>query len=218
MRARQHASQVRTTTMERRPNATSVSPAVIGHPCPTGRQVALLGQRVGAQTRPCHWKNALFPPQPLGVEACNIYRKWVIGARDSDLARWRSVGYEVCRTEIIELHRFFEGWFAGTTDDFARFDRSIARDFTMVGPGGDRRTRDEVVRGLIDGHGTRKLAIRIESVEARSLGDAFLLARYEEWLDEKGRVSTALFRERSDAPNGIEWVTVHETWLPSRPG
>ena len=84
----------------------------------------------------------------------------------------------------------------------------------MVGPGGERRDRDAVVRSLLDSHGSRTLAIRVENAESWALGGGLLLARYEEWLDDKGRVSSALFRENSDAPNGIEWVTVHETWLP----
>ena len=143
-----------------------------------------------------------------------MYRGWSKSPFCGVLRRWPAVSHEVCRTEIVELHRFFESWFGGTIDDFSRFDRSVAGDFTMVGPGGERRDRDAVVRSLLDSHGSRTLAIRVENAESWALGGGLLLARYEEWLDDKGRVSSALFRENSDAPNGIEWVTVHETWLP----
>jgi hypothetical protein len=44
-----------------------------------------------------------------------------------------------------------------------------------------------------------------------------LLATYEEWQviegETRGRLSTALFRNREGTPNGIEWVHLHETWM-----
>ena len=119
------------------------------------------------------------------------------------------------RTEIEELHRFFERWLRGDEDDFSRCDRALARDFTMVGPGGEVRSRDALVRGLLDAQGKRPVSIRIRSLEEIELAPELALARYEEWHGDQGRVSTALFRARGDAPNGIEWVTVHETWLPA---
>lgn len=40
---------------------------------------------------------------------------------------------------------------------------------------------------------------------------------YEEWQDtgqgERGRISSVLFRRRERAPNGVEWLHVHETWI-----
>ena len=120
----------------------------------------------------------------------------------------------VVRTEIEELHRFFERWLGGEENDFSRCDRALAHDFTMVGPGGEVRSREALVKGLLDAHGKRPVAIEIRNFEMRELANELALARYEEWQDDRGRVSTALFRVRGDAPNGIEWVTVHETWLP----
>ena len=44
------------------------------------------------------------------------------------------------RLEIVELHRFFEGWLGGTLPaDEASFNRltsALAEDFEMVGPDG----------------------------------------------------------------------------------
>jgi hypothetical protein len=31
--------------------------------------------------------------------------------------------------------------------------------------------------------------------------------------ESRGRLSTALFRERDDTPNGVEWLHVHEVWI-----
>jgi hypothetical protein len=51
------------------------------------------------------------------------------------------------------------------------------------------------------------------------VGD-ILLVTYEEWQQSgdqtTARLSTALFRDKPDAPNGLEWLHVHETWLPDR--
>jgi hypothetical protein len=47
------------------------------------------------------------------------------------------------------------------------------------------------------------------------------LCTYEEWQTDRhgdgvetGRLSTVLFREAPDAPGGVAWLHVHETWLP----
>ncbi|MFX0092506.1 MAG: hypothetical protein ACFFBD_12150 [Candidatus Hodarchaeota archaeon] len=43
------------------------------------------------------------------------------------------------------------------------------------------------------------------------------MTTYEEWQEIDGqtiaRLSTALFRKCFDAPNGVEWLHAHETWL-----
>jgi hypothetical protein len=47
---------------------------------------------------------------------------------------------------------------------------------------------------------------------------ALCLVTYEEWQHlsgtASGRISSAWFRARSDTPHGVEWLHVHETWLP----
>lgn len=112
----------------------------------------------------------------------------------------RSDASLVVRTEIEELHRFFERWLRGDEEDFSRCDRALARDFTMVGPGGEVRSRDALVQALLDAHGKRPVDIEIRRFEMRELANELALARYEEWQDGRGRVSTALFRVRADAP------------------
>ena len=45
------------------------------------------------------------------------------------------------------------------------------------------------------------------------------LLRYQEWQERDGRstgrLSSAVFRDRHDAPNAVEWLHLHETWLPN---
>ena len=126
------------------------------------------------------------------------------------------------RREIGELHAFFEQWLAGklpeTADAFARVEAVLAPDFTLVAPSGqetDRATIAVRLRGLWN---TRP-RVRIWIEQFRLLLDAppLLVARYEEWQEGSAgntrRISTAVFRAAPTAPNGVQWVRVHETWI-----
>ena len=52
----------------------------------------------------------------------------------------------------------------------------------------------------------------IETITCRQEGGAAFMACADGTIT--GRVSTAVFRERADTPNGLAWLHVHETWLP----
>lgn len=123
-----------------------------------------------------------------------------------------------CESEIIGLHAFFERWLAGETDDLSRCEAVLADGFAMVGPGGNLIDRETLLENLRAAHGERVVGIRIENYAERTIGDELRVATYEEWQDEqgteRGRLSTALFRARADTPFGVEWLHVHETWLP----
>jgi hypothetical protein len=125
--------------------------------------------------------------------------------------------------EIVELHQFFEAWFTGklsqTETDYTRFAQVMATGFTMVSPDGVLLDRDPLLKSLYDAHNKRRdTRIWIKNVQLRQQhGDIFIVT-YEEWQSEKdvqtARLSTVVFRQKSDAPNGLEWLLVHETWLP----
>lgn len=130
------------------------------------------------------------------------------------------------RREVEELHRFFEDWFSGrceaTDAAFARFERVLADDFEIVTPDGavlDRTTILDAVRG---GHGSGPMRIWIEKYRARSTDGGLHLATYEEWQTRddvtRGRLSTVLFRAGPGGDDEMQWVHVHETWLPDGPG
>ena len=126
------------------------------------------------------------------------------------------------RREIEGLHAFFEEWLAGKLPDtaaaFARVESVLAPDFTLVDPSGqeaDRATMAALLRGLWN---TRPVVhIWIEQFRLLLAAPPLLLARYEEWQEGSAgnsvRVSTALFRTAPQAPNGVQWVRVHETWV-----
>lgn len=131
-----------------------------------------------------------------------------------------------CEDEVLGLHRFFERWYRGeleaSGEDFARVSDVLTEDFRMVEPGGGVVARGELLTGLRSNHGTKPAGfrIRIENVFYRTLGRGLAAVTYEEWHEAgtrvKGRVSTAIFRDQANTPNGVEWVHVHETWLPGQ--
>ena len=136
---------------------------------------------------------------------------------------------EVCKKEITELHRFFVDWMTGalprSADAFARVADALADDMTMINPEGEVMACPPLLTALDGAHAVFKepgqtFRIWIENYDCRFVSGDLCLATYEEWQDRsgevKGRLSTVLFRRRAGAPNGVEWLHVHETWLPAR--
>ena len=126
--------------------------------------------------------------------------------------------------EIVELHEFFVGWLGGalpaTDGVFSRLTDTVAEEFLLIGPNGERTPRARLIAELRAGHGSRSgWTMWIENAELRFRAAGLVVATYEEWQRYAdgtitGRVSTAVFRERADTPNGLAWLHVHETWLP----
>lgn len=76
--------------------------------------------------------------------------------------------------------------------------------------------------GMREAHGVHvdadpPLDVAVRNVRHRLSRDDLCLLTYQEWQrwgdEETGRQSSVLFRERASAPNGVEWVHLHETWL-----
>lgn len=135
-----------------------------------------------------------------------------------------------CRTEVVELHRFFEDWFAGRIandeGELARFGGVLAAGFEIITPEGELRSRQDILEAVRGGHGANRdpgerFRIWIEEYRGRALSADVHVCTYQEWQEKPGllraRLSTALFRRRAATPNGVEWVHVHEVWLPEFP-
>ncbi len=132
---------------------------------------------------------------------------------------------ETCEREVVQLHQFFEQWLTGRTErSEAVLDRlasALAEDFEIVSPSGTRSDRTRLLRTLGAAHGSHRsqgLRIWVENVRGRALADGLYLATYEEWQQvgeqaPRGRLSTAVFQRAPDAPGGVRWLHVHETWL-----
>lgn len=126
-----------------------------------------------------------------------------------------------CEREIIELHEFFQSWYRGETRDFSRVEQALHPDFNLISPKGVVRTREQLLQEIHRGGGGRAGAdfeIWITNCTCRVVEFGLALMTYEEWqrLDDRkaGRLSSALFRVKAETPNGVEWMHLHETWLP----
>jgi hypothetical protein len=124
--------------------------------------------------------------------------------------------------EIVELHRFFVAWYDRRTaaeTDFERFDRVMGPGMQMIPPAGVLLDRDTIVayvqsnRGIFDGD----FAIEIAEIRPAWEADGAIAVTYIERQTRAGektaRRATALFTESSSAPNGVEWLHLHETWM-----
>lgn len=136
---------------------------------------------------------------------------------------------DACKKEITDLHRFFAEWMTGvlprTGEAFARAAQVLADDMTMITPEAEVMACPPLLKALEASHGAfappdKHFRIWIENYDCRFVSGDLCLATYEEWQDRsgdvKGRLSTVLFRSCDGAPNGVEWVHVHESWLPEQ--
>ncbi|MFQ5640515.1 MAG: hypothetical protein ACE5IR_21245 [bacterium] len=128
--------------------------------------------------------------------------------------------------EIHQLHQFFEDWFSGkladTDENFSRLQGVLAENFQIISPDGRVTTKADLAPALRKAHASRARAkkpfrIWIENIQIRLEHSSNPVATYEEWQEidgeTKARISTVIFKARGDAPNGLEWLHVHETWL-----
>ncbi len=122
--------------------------------------------------------------------------------------------------EVTELHDFFEGYFLGTlpADDLVRLEAALADDFTILSPDGSVSTRDATIHAIRQGHDhTKSLKITITEPSLLIASDEVVVARYVENHEltngSNHRWSIVAFRKDPDGPNGLRWVTVHETWV-----
>ena len=120
--------------------------------------------------------------------------------------------------EVDELHAFFEAYFLGRIDSLDRFESVLAPGFTIVDPTGSVQTRAETLESVRSAHAhTNQLSIVTSDHSLLYEQDGFVLGRYIEThhLTERTnrRLSTVGFVAALDKPNGLAWVTVHETWL-----
>jgi hypothetical protein len=136
---------------------------------------------------------------------------------------------ERCRAEVVELHQFLEAWsnaeLPPTDEAFARFGGVLAASFLIIDPDGSMIGRQPIVDAIRGAHGRWRATpgrIRIENYRLHHAAGGLALATYEEWHDlpaapEKtvGRLSSVLFGPNDSAPNGLEWLHLHEAWIPS---
>ena len=129
-----------------------------------------------------------------------------------------------CEQEILDLHAFIEAWLVGSAPRaataFARFADVLHPRFVMIDIRGAVRDRDELLATFESAHGQNRdgIEVAIGELDCRLERDDVCLMTYLESqrLEQvtTRRFSTALFVPHADAPNGVAWVHLHETWIP----
>jgi hypothetical protein len=130
-----------------------------------------------------------------------------------------------CEKEVIELHRFFEEWLNGTIansdETLSRVNTALGDDFLIISPNAKQTKKPALLHSLKNSHGAwNNGRIWIKHINRRLLNNDLCLITYEEWQNkgdgenDRGRLSSALFRKNKEAPCGVQWVHLHEVWIP----
>jgi len=135
---------------------------------------------------------------------------------------------EQCEKEVIELHKFFEQWFKSEIENndelLARLEDVLSEEFLLITPTGSVSSREQVITQIKNGYGSRKAdetpyRLWVQNIECRFVENNLCLVIYEEWGEVAGkinaRLSSALFRKNDELINGVEWVHVHEVYIPT---
>ena len=132
---------------------------------------------------------------------------------------------DAARAEVRGLHEFLVEWFTSTVADtdaaFARFSGVLHPQFAMIVPSGELLDRESVLTSIRAAHGSADpgFAIEIRGMQDRFVHGDHVLLTYEEWQYDgeqlrNGRISTAHLVPAPDAPSGLQWQHLHETFLP----
>ena len=119
--------------------------------------------------------------------------------------------------EVVELHALFVELFTGRSRDFRRCGAVFASQFEMVTPEGRRMTRAQILAGLKRAQTKADFRITIQDIRPiREDGESVLLQYIEEQYrdgETTRRLSIALFETASQAPCGVIWRYLQETWI-----
>lgn len=126
------------------------------------------------------------------------------------------------REEVIALHDFFVGWYNASLPESAFDTEFMARlddGFTIIMPSGARLDHETLVSSMRASYGKKPGShIEIRNVCLLQATGGIAVAQYEEWQYNQqaspgvgsGRISTVIF----SLGDKLQWLHVHETWLP----
>ena len=119
--------------------------------------------------------------------------------------------------EAVELHAHFVEVFTGRSRDFSRCERAFSPRLEMVTPEGRLVTRAQILEGLKRATARADFRITIHDIAPIAEDAGSVLLRYieEQYRDGETtrRMSIALFETASDAPLGVTWRYLQETWI-----
>lgn len=125
------------------------------------------------------------------------------------------------KAEVVNRHHFFVEWFTGRAPEAEMRSslQAFAPDMIMIEPDGSMIGSDEVKAMVESARGKRsaEFEIRVDVIEARQLGEDTALVIYDEHQvidgQKSARRSSALFSPAPDAPEGVVWRQLQETWI-----
>jgi hypothetical protein len=119
--------------------------------------------------------------------------------------------------EVVEIHAYFVELFTGRSRDFSRCEQAFSPKLEMVTPEGRLVTRAQILNGLNRATARADFRITISDIAPVREDAASVLLRYieEQYRDGETtrRLSIALFEAASDAPCGVAWRYLQETWI-----
>lgn len=128
---------------------------------------------------------------------------------------------ERAQAEVIKRHDFFVEWFTGRAEeaDLQTSIRAFAPDMVMIEPDSNTIGTDQIVSMITSACGKRPtdFEIRVELIAARQIADDVALVVYDEHQvidgEKSARRSSAVFSADPDAPEGVVWRQLQETWI-----
>lgn len=128
------------------------------------------------------------------------------------------------QTEARQLHDFFRDWYRGdiadTDENYARLADVLADDFQLITSGGFAVDRELMLQMMRGEHGTKPdIEMRTDNYRLRVEEGDLILFTYQEHGEAgglaKSTLISVLMRRNPAAPNGVEWVHLHEVALPA---
>ncbi|MEM5470211.1 hypothetical protein WNZ14_00560 [Hoeflea sp. AS60] len=125
------------------------------------------------------------------------------------------------KAEVVNRHHFFVEWFTGRASEaeLAASLRAFAPDMVMIEPDANTIGTNEILLMITNARGKRPadFEIKVELIAARQIGDDIALVIYDEHQvidgEKSARRSSAVFSADRDAPEGVVWRQLQETWI-----
>jgi hypothetical protein len=119
--------------------------------------------------------------------------------------------------EVTELHALFVELFTRRSRDFSRCEAAFSPKLEMVTPEGRLVGRNQIIQALKGAMARADFRITIHEIAPLREDAGSVLLRYieEQYRDGETtrRMSIALFETASDAPLGVAWRYLQETWI-----
>jgi len=147
---------------------------------------------------------------------------WVIATQAGETEMKPQTLEAKLRKDVEDLHAFFVGWYNASLPENAFESEFMARldpGFTIIMPSGVRLDHKTLVSSMRGSYGKKPgFRIEIRNVRVVHVTESSAVAQYEEWQRNdhespgsgSGRVSTVIFSLGDE----LQWLHVHETWLP----